>query len=325
LCEDARPCPSSQIFPVSAQKALVAKINDDPEAADSNAAACRSLNRRLSNELIPAKQDIVRDNTDAEFSTSTCVRAVSSNRVSGGLREQLGELNELRGKNKGVVEYMMGKVRVEKEEFESGLQRYYAVRSVFSQMTNKLFGHLGLDALRQLTATTREAMHEATFSKTLVRGDEELLQRRTRQPRQLGRRNQRNPVDDGSHLQEVCRRARAQARCADELLADPPPTGGATPRTVVRATHINTMFQLMTHEKNKVTQKFFEEVASAGPARLRQGQPRRRVMAEGDHGADGDTGARAPDSAQAPAGEHQAHPPGDRHARRPHRRAEPRR
>ena len=31
-----------------------------------------------------------------------------------GLREQLVELTELRGKNKGVVEYMMGKVRHEK-------------------------------------------------------------------------------------------------------------------------------------------------------------------------------------------------------------------
>lgn len=27
-------------------------------------------------------------------------------------------------------------------------------------------------------------------------------------------------------------------------------------------THLNTMFQLMTHEKNRVTQKFFEEVAT---------------------------------------------------------------
>ena len=84
-----------------------------------------------------------------------------------GLREQLGELTELRGKNKGVVEYMMGKVRDEKEEFEAGLQRYYALRSVFSQLTNKLFDHLGLDALRLLTSSTRETMLDATFSKTL--------------------------------------------------------------------------------------------------------------------------------------------------------------
>jgi hypothetical protein len=48
-------------------------------------------------------------------------------------------------------------------------------------------------------------------------------------------------------------------------------------------------------------------------------QPRRGNLAARDHGADGNPGARAPDPAQAPAGEHQAHPPGDRHAGRPHR------
>ena len=157
--------PSSQIFPISAQKALVAKINGDDALLERS--RLPELELALSNELIPAKQDIVRDNTDAEFSDIYMrSRGLLESRLAG-LREQLGELNELRGKNKGVVEYMMGKVRVEKEEFESGLQRYYAVRSIFSQMTNKLFGHLGLDALRQLTASTREAMHEATFSKTL--------------------------------------------------------------------------------------------------------------------------------------------------------------
>jgi hypothetical protein len=78
----------------------------------------------------------------------------------------LTELTELRGKNKGVVEYMMGKVRSEKDEFESGLQRYYAVRSVFSTLTNNLFAHLGLDVLRLLTHDTRETMLDAAFSKT---------------------------------------------------------------------------------------------------------------------------------------------------------------
>jgi hypothetical protein len=63
---------------------------------------------------------------------SACASAACSNRACVGLREQLTELTDLRGKNKNVVEYMMGKVRAEKDEFESGLQRYYAVRSVFS-------------------------------------------------------------------------------------------------------------------------------------------------------------------------------------------------
>jgi hypothetical protein len=154
-----------QIFPVSAQKALVAKINDDADLLRRSRLG--ELEHALSEELIPAKQEIVRDNTDSEFSDCYLrTRSLLESRLAS-LREQVTELTELRGKNKGVVEYMMGKVRVEKEEFESGLQRYYAVRSVFSQLTNNLFAHLGLDSLRLLTTETRDAMQHATFSKTL--------------------------------------------------------------------------------------------------------------------------------------------------------------
>jgi serine/threonine protein kinase len=76
--------------------------------------------------LIPAKQEIVRDNTEGEFGEeSRRVRGLLESRLAS-LREQLTELTELRGKNAGVVEYMMGKVRAEKDEFEAGLQRCIA-------------------------------------------------------------------------------------------------------------------------------------------------------------------------------------------------------
>lgn len=58
--------PSSQIFPVSAQKALVAKINDDKLLLKRS--RLPDLEFALSEELIPAKQDIIHENTDAEFS-----------------------------------------------------------------------------------------------------------------------------------------------------------------------------------------------------------------------------------------------------------------
>ena len=251
--------PSSQIFPISAQKALVAKINDDEALLERS--RLPELEQALSNELIPAKQDIVRDNTDAEFSDIYMrSRGLLESRLSG-LREQLGELNELRGKNKGVVEYMMGKVRVEKEEFESGLQRYYAVRSVFSQMTNKLFGHLGLDALRQLTATTREAMHEATFSKSLSAAMKNFFN--------VARANLDNSEDEINEIL-LMMEAIYKKFAVEHGLKLGTPTSFSLIRhqqEVQRLeqwcdTHLNTMFQLMTHEKNKVTQKFFEEVAS---------------------------------------------------------------
>ena len=164
-CSSILNLPTSQIFPISAQKGLVAKINDD--AALLQRSRLPALEKALSDELIPAKQNIVKENTDTEFSSIYLRgRGLLESRLAS-LRVQLDELGELRGKNKGVVEYMMGKVIVEKDEFDAGLQRFYAVRRVFTQLTNRLFGHLGLDSMRTLTASTRKIMMGATFSKTL--------------------------------------------------------------------------------------------------------------------------------------------------------------
>ena len=137
---------AGHIYPVSAQKGLLAKISrDEPLLARSR---LPQLEQALTAELIPAKQDIVCDNTESEAADLIArTRALLETR-RGGVAEQLGELSDLRGKNQNVIEYMMRKVKSEKDEFERGLQRYYAVRSVFSQLTNNLYSHLGMDALR---------------------------------------------------------------------------------------------------------------------------------------------------------------------------------
>jgi len=257
-CAWALDLPSSQIFPVSAQKALVAKINDNQELLKRSRLA--DLEFALSEELIPGKQEIVHENTTAEFSDIYMrSRGLLESRLAG-LREQLGELTELRGKNKGVVEYMMGKVRVEKEEFESGLQRYYAVRSVFSQLTNKLFGHLGLDALRTLTSSTREAMAEATFSKNLSGAMKNFFNV-----------SRTNLTKSDGEINEILSMMEAIYKkfSVEHGLKLGTPTGFSLIRYQKEIdrleywcnTHLNTLFKLITNDKNKVTQKFFEEVA----------------------------------------------------------------
>ncbi len=257
-CAKTLELPASQVFPVSAQKALVAKINGDGDLLTRS--RLPELEHALTEELIPAKQEIVRDNTEAEFSDIyRRIDDLLDSRLSG-LREQLAELNELRGKNKGVVEYMMGKVRIEKDEFDSGLQRYYAVRSVFSQLTNKLFAHLGLDSLRTLTHTTRQSMLDATFSKSLSAAMKNFFG--------VARGNLAN---SNHEIVEILAMMDAIYKkfAVEHGLKLSTPTGFSLLRYEKEIdrleqwcdAHLNTMFQLLTHQKNKVTQKFFEEVA----------------------------------------------------------------
>jgi len=250
--------PASQIFPVSAQKGLVAKINGD--AALLARSRLPLLEAALSNELIPAKRDIVCESTNSEFGeVSQRVLGLLDTRLLG-LREQLTELTELRGKNKGVVEYMMGKIRAEKDEFESGLQRYYAVRSVFSTLTNKLFSHLGLDVLRQLTHDTRSTMQDAAFSKTLSEA----------MGRFFGRSHEALSKSNGEISEIAAMMEAVNKRFSVEHGLK---LGSPTAFSLLRYekeldrleawcnSHLNTMVTLLTHDKKNITQKFFEEVA----------------------------------------------------------------
>ena len=155
----------NQIFPTSAQKGLLAKINgDDALLVQSR---LPELEKALSDELIPSKKEIVRDNTKNEIDDLiNNSNMILDSRVAGVV-EQLEELRGLRGKNEDVVEHMMNKVKVDKENFEKGLQRFQALRSVFSQQSNKLFTLLGMEALKVQVHTTRETMIKASFTKSI--------------------------------------------------------------------------------------------------------------------------------------------------------------
>jgi hypothetical protein len=154
-----------QIFPTSAQKALLAKVNGDDALLEQS--RLPMLEKALSDELIPAKKEIVRDNTKSEIEDLIANTGLILDSRVAGVLEQLEELRGLRGKNEDVIEHMMSKVKVDKENFEKGLQRFQALRSVFSQQTNKLFTLLGMENLKVKVHDTRETMVKASFTKTI--------------------------------------------------------------------------------------------------------------------------------------------------------------
>ena len=164
---EMRSVPAEQVFPVSAQKALLAKVNGD----DALLAKSRlpRLENALSGKLVPAKRDIVGGAALAEVRTLVAgIRAILDARAAG-VAEQLAELTALRGKNQDVVEHMMHRVREEKAVFERGLARFSALRTVFTQHTTALYDLIGLDQLRANAGRTRRSIEASLFTKG-VRG-----------------------------------------------------------------------------------------------------------------------------------------------------------
>ena len=246
------------VFPVSAQKGLVARITDDAVLLERS--RMPALEKALTNDLLPAKQDIVRDDTLAETGDVTAqTRALLEARLTG-LREQLQELTDLRGKNQSVIEYMMRKIRMEKDDFEQGLQKYYAVRSVFSSLTNSLLANIGMDALRDETRRTREAMLESTFTKGLRDAMKGFFQH-------LRANLERSTAEIG----EITRMLEVMYKrfCVEHGLKLSQPESFSTLRyekeidrlEAAFNRQINTTLTLVTTEKHALTQRFFETVA----------------------------------------------------------------
>jgi predicted GTPase/tRNA uridine 5-carbamoylmethylation protein Kti12 len=251
--------PVERIFPVSAQKGLLARINSDKALLERSRLPV--LERVLSDELIPARQSIVLEDIDDEFTDiHERARGLLDARLSG-VREQLGELTELRGKNRGATGYMARKVQMEKDEFETGLQRFYAVRSIFSRMTNRLFGHLGLDSLRTLSTTACETMQNATLSRALSEAMREFFGEVLRRL-----------TESETEIEEISRMIDAiQKKFVVEhglKLSTPARFSLDTRRQEIShlqqwcEVHLDTVFQLMAHKKRRVTQRFFDEITS---------------------------------------------------------------
>jgi len=148
--------PESNVYPVSAQKALLGKIRGDKEILERS--RIELLEAALANELVPAKREIVRDNLSDDIDyVIKSMRQIIKQRIAGA-QEHLDELGGLTGKNFDVIEHMMKKVKTDKEVFEKSLQRFQATRSIFSQQTNVLYMHLNIKNVDALIAQTKRDM-----------------------------------------------------------------------------------------------------------------------------------------------------------------------
>jgi hypothetical protein len=248
-----------QIFPISAQKGLLAKVNNDDELLAKS--RILELERALSDELIPSKKEIVRDNTQNEIEDLIANSHLILDARISGVNDQLVELRGLRGKNEDVVEHMMNKVKIDKENFEKGLQRFQALRSIFSQHTNRLFTLLGMEALKSHVHTTRETMIDASFTKTIrVAMDNffsELKKRLISSDAQ---------IDEIKKMMDVM----YEKFSKEHGLRKSDPPAFSTLRyqkelaKLERAykEQFNTAFNMIAHEKMTLTSRFFETLAS---------------------------------------------------------------
>lgn len=256
-CAQILEIPPTQIFAVSAHKALVAKVKNDAQLLARS--RLKELENTLSNSLLPDQYDLVKSNAQAELNDIFgFIQGVLASRLDN-FKEQRFELEELSGKNKNAVTYMLNRIQFERKKFAESVNYLDAMRKVFADRVRHLQSNLDVEKLRQLTQTTRKVMLSGAFSKHLAGAMEVYFGR---------------VLDVLWAAEEEIKKIHALITSAYEKFAKeyglqiPPPAAFDLRRCEKEvgrlhlwcAKHINSTLSLLTQDKRKVTQRFFEEV-----------------------------------------------------------------
>lgn len=165
--------PAGMVFPVSAQKGLVARVQGDRELLERS--RLPALERALSVELVPRQREILVEHVRREFDEMSRVAGSVLAARRRNLVEQLFELKALRGKNRDVMGHMATRIRGEREDFEKGLRHLQGLRSVFARHSQTIFATIGADSLRRHVREAREEMRASNFSSGLRTGMDSLI------------------------------------------------------------------------------------------------------------------------------------------------------
>ncbi len=249
----------AEVFPVSAQEALLARVNGDDALLERS--RLPALEDALSRTLIAAKFDIVRAATQAgvrELASEVRARLEAQQASIAG---QLAEMRELRGRNQDVVQHMMDRGTTEKELLEQGMHRFTALRNVFTQQTNALFDIIGLEALRTNAGRTRRGIERSPFTRGVRAAMADFF---TSIRRDFGA-----AADRSAEIHEMMQAmyTRFATELGSEPLAPPPFSMLKYQKEIDRIEraynqHFNTLWNMLSKPKFTLTRRFFETVAS---------------------------------------------------------------
>jgi Dynamin family len=156
------------IFPVSAQKGLVAKIKGD--GAITEKSGLPALEQKLSEDMIPSRHMLIRNRIVHEISGRVeSSRALIESKLTD-VNKQLAELKTLSGKNLDVIQKMVARMRQEKKKYDKEIEGFQLTRAALSKQAQILLGHLSMTSLDELIAKTRVAMNETWTTRGLKGG-----------------------------------------------------------------------------------------------------------------------------------------------------------
>jgi hypothetical protein len=163
-----------RVFPISAQKGLLAKVRDDAQLLRQS--RLDELESFLAGTVLPRKQDIVRATLVAQIDRMIADNLILLERRKTETGKQLAELHSLRGKNADVIMHLMSKSREEQAAYLRNVESFQNSRRLLQNQARNMLDVLSMDALDHLINKTRENMTHSWTTSGMKRGMETFFE-----------------------------------------------------------------------------------------------------------------------------------------------------
>jgi hypothetical protein len=164
--------PRQSVLPMSAQKALIARIKGDEALLErSGVQALESLLARM----IPERRRIIAERVAGEFGVLV---DASYETVMAKLRSthaELAELASLRGKNKGMVKTMMLKLEQDRAAYQQTVQNFRNTHAVVMKQGLILQSNVDADQIEGICQDYRRRLGDQLFTVRLMRMMQQLF------------------------------------------------------------------------------------------------------------------------------------------------------
>lgn len=146
------------IFPISAQKGLLAKVKGDAELLQKS--GLPALEAMLANQVLPGRQEYLRAKIVHQIGTRVHATKVMVDHQLATLNGQIDELTTLGGKNRAAIEATAKQLRQEKARYDEELKSFEKARTKLSGEAAVLLAHLNTARFDALAASARADMQE---------------------------------------------------------------------------------------------------------------------------------------------------------------------
>jgi len=163
---------SRNIFAISAQKALVAKVRKDDALLKRS--GINMLENTLADQMVQSKHEILGRSVVTECSNMIRgSRKLAQMRIAS-VKNQLAELRDLQSKNRDTSKEILAKVVAERKRYEASMLTFNQGGEKIKRLSSKLLRHLSLGFLDTTLAQTKQDMGDSWTTVGLLKNMREV-------------------------------------------------------------------------------------------------------------------------------------------------------